>query len=216
MNDIPIRVLVVDDQTMVRKGTIALLEAEPQIQVVGEAEDGRVAITQAKNLRPDVIIMDLILPNVDGIEAIRQIHQSNPEIHILALTSFATEDRVLPAIRAGALGFFLKDKNPDELIAAVQQIAQGLPVLSPEVTRRVLYEFTIPPDAPAHKEPLTEREIQILRLVASGMSNAQIAAELNIAEITVRTHVSRIFDKLHVENRVQAALYALREGIAIL
>lgn len=149
MNDAPIRVLVVDDQAMVRKGTIALLEVEEQIQIVGEAEDGRIAITQAKKLRPDVIIMDLILPNLDGIEAIRQIHQSEPDIHILALTSFATDDRVIPAIRAGALGFFLKDRNPEELIAAVQQIAQGLPVLSPDITRRVLHEFTIPPEAPS-------------------------------------------------------------------
>lgn len=214
MSKVPIRVLVVDDQTMVRKGTIALLEDEQGIQVVGEAEDGRVAITQAKKLRPDVIIMDLILPNLDGIEAIRQIHQFDPEIQILAMTSFATEDRVVPAIRAGALGFFLKDNNPDDLIAAIHLIAQGLPVLSPDITRRVLHEFSIPPDAPAHQDPLTEREVQILRLVAAGLSNAEIAAQLNIAEITVRTHMSRIFDKLHVQNRVQAALYALREGLA--
>lgn len=119
---------------------------------------------------------------------------------------------MLPAISAGALGYFLKDANPEGLIQAIQQVAQGLPVLSPEITRRVLHEFSIPADGAA--EPLTDREIEVLRLVAAGMSNAQIAAQLNIAEITVRTHVSRILDKLHLENRVQAALYALRAGIA--
>ena len=216
MSDSRIRVLVVDDQTMVRKGTIALLEGADDIHVVGEAEDGQVAIQQASKLQPDVIIMDLILPNVDGIEAIRQIHSTNPEIHILALTGFATDDRVMPAIRAGALGYFLKDQNPEALIDAIQLISQGMPVLSPEITRRVLHEMTIPPDTARHLEPLTEREIEVLQLVTTGMSNAKIAKELNIADITVRTHVSRILDKLHVENRVQAALYAFREGIATL
>ena len=207
-----IRVLVVDDQTIVRKGTIALLDQVQEIQVIGEAADGQAAIEQAEALRPDVVIMDLVMPHMDGIEAIRQIHTAHPEIHILALTSFATDAQVLPAIRAGALGYFLKDANPEGLIQAIQQVAQGLPVLSPEITRRVLHEFSIPADGAA--EPLTDREIEVLRLVAAGMSNAQIAAELNIAEITVRTHVSRILDKLHLENRVQAALYALRAGIA--
>jgi len=211
-----IRVLVVDDQTIVRKGTIALLDQVQEIQVVGEAGDGQAAIEQTAALRPDVVIMDLVMPRVDGIEAIRQIHRTHPEIHILALTSFATDDKVLPAIRAGALGYFLKDANPEGLIQAIQQVAQGLPVLSPEITRRVLHEFSIPTNGSNETEPLTEREIEVLRLVAAGMSNAQIAAQLNIAEITVRTHVSRIFDKLHLENRVQAALYALREGIAAL
>lgn len=211
-----IRVLVVDDQMIVRKGTIALLDQVPEIQVAGEAEDGQVAIAQAEALRPDVVIMDLVMPHVDGIQAIRQIHTAHPEIHILALTSFATDDKVLPAIRAGALGYFLKDSNPEGLIEAIHQVAQGLPVLSPEITRRILHEFTLPTNEEAPSEPLTERELQVLRLVATGRSNAQIAAELQIAEITVRTHVSRILDKLHLENRVQAALYALREGIATL
>lgn len=211
-----IRVLVVDDQTIVRRGTIALLTEVEEIQVVGEAEDGQVAIEQADALCPDVVIMDLVMPRVDGIEAIRQIHAAHPEIHILALTSFATDDKVLPAIRAGALGYFLKDANPEGLIEAIHQVAQGLPVLSPEITRRVLHEFTVPVNGATETEPLTEREREVLRLVAAGMSNAQIAARLNIAEITVRTHVSRILDKLHLENRVQAALYALRAGIATL
>ncbi len=210
-----IQVLVVDDQTIVRKGTIALLDQVQEIQVVGEAGDGQAAIEQTAALRPDVVLMDLVMPRLDGIEAIRQIHSTHPEIHILALTSFATDDKVLPAIRAGALGYFLKDANPEGLIEAIHQVAQGLPVLSPEITRRVLQEFSILANG-TETEPLTEREIEVLRLVAAGMSNAQIAAQLNIAEITVRTHVSRIFDKLHLENRVQAALYALREGIATL
>jgi len=216
MNDTQIRVLVVDDHSMVRKGTVALLAGIADIRVVGEAEDGRAAIQRAGELDPDVILMDLVMPNVDGIEAIRQIHSTNPDIHILALTGFATDDRVVPAIRAGALGYFLKDSNPEALIDAIRQIAQGLPVLSPELTRRVLDEMTVPADAARHLEPLTAREIEVLKLVATGMSNAKIAQELNITEITVRTHVSRILGKLHVENRVQAALYALREGIATL
>ena len=215
MTEAPIRVLVVDDQTIVRKGTIALLDQVQDIQVVGEAGDGQAAIEQANALRPDVVVMDLVMPRVDGIEAIRQIHAAHPNIHILALTSFATDDKVMPAIRAGALGYFLKDANPEGLIDAIHQVAQGLPVLSPEITRRVLYEFSTPTNG-SPVEPLTERETEVLKLVAKGMSNAQIAAQLNIAEITVRTHVSRILEKLQLENRVQAALYALREGIATL
>jgi NarL family two-component system response regulator LiaR len=211
-----IRVLVVDDQTIVRKGTIALLSEVQEIQVVGEAGDGQAAIELARELHPDVVIMDLVMPGVNGIEAIRQIHTAQPEVQILALTSFATDDKVIPAIRAGALGYFLKDANPENLIDAIQKVAQGLPVLSPEITRRVLREFTLPPDGSAPTVPLTEREIEVLRLVAAGLSNQQIAAELKIAEITVRTHVTHILDKLHLENRVQAALYALREGIATL
>jgi NarL family two-component system response regulator LiaR len=216
MADGPIHVLVVDDQTIVRKGTIALLAEVNDIQVIGEAGDGQTAIEQTQALHPDVIVMDLVMPRLDGIEAIRQIHASHPDIGILALTSFATDDKVLPAIRAGALGYFLKDSNPEGLIEAIHQVAQGLPVLSPEITRRVLQEFSVPPNGAGEVEPLTEREIEVLRLVAKGMSNQQIAGELKIAEITVRTHVSRILDKLHLENRVQAALYALREGIATL
>jgi NarL family two-component system response regulator LiaR len=216
MSETPIRVVVVDDQAIVRKGTIALLEQVPEIKVVGEAEDGQAAIEQANALSPDVVVMDLVMPRVDGIEAIRQIHAAQPDIHILALTSFATDDKVLPAVRAGAMGYFLKDANPEGLIQAIQQVAQGLPVLAPEITRRILQEFSAPADGSDLSESLTEREIQVIRLVAKGMSNQQIATELNIAEITVRTHVSRILDKLHLENRVQAALYALREGIATL
>jgi len=216
VSDAPIRVLVVDDQTIVRKGTIALLSEVEGILVVGEAGDGQAAIEQAQALGPDVVIMDLVMPRLDGIEAIHQIHTHNPEINILALTSFATDDKVLPAIRAGALGYFLKDANPEGLVQAIHQVAQGLPVLSPEITRRILHEFSVPAGGSVPNEPLTDREIEVLRLVAGGKSNHQIAAQLNIAEITVRTHVSHILAKLHLENRVQAALYALREGIATL
>jgi NarL family two-component system response regulator LiaR len=216
MPEAPVRVLVVDDQAIVRRGTMALLREEESVQVVGEAEDGQVAIEQAEALRPDVVIMDLVMPRVDGIEAIRQIHAAHPEIHILALTSFATDDKVLPALRAGALGYYLKDADPTGLIQSIHQVAQGLPALPPEITRRVLREFAEPEADRGTIEPLTEREVEVLRLVAAGKSNQHIADELGIAEITVRTHVSRILDKLGLENRVQAALFALRTGIAAL
>lgn len=216
MSEAPIRVLVVDDQAIVRKGTMALLGEEESVQVIGEAEDGQTAIQQAEALGPEVILMDLVMPRVDGIEAIRQIHASHPEIGILALTSFATDDKVLPAIRAGALGYCLKDANPDRLIQSIHQVAQGLPALPPDITRRVLREFADPENESQEVDSLTEREIEVLRLVAAGKSNQRIADELGIAEITVRTHVSRILDKLHLENRVQAALYALRAGVATL
>jgi NarL family two-component system response regulator LiaR len=209
-------VLVVDDQAIVRRGTMALLGEEESLQVVGEAEDGAMAISQAEALRPDVVIMDLVMPRVDGIEAIRQIHAAHPEINILALTSFATDDKVLPAIRAGALGYYLKDADPVGLIRSIHQVAQGLPALPPEITRRVLREFAEPQTNDSAAESLTARELEVLRLVAAGRSNQHIADELGIAEITVRTHVSRILDKLGLENRVQAALFALRTGIATL
>ena len=211
-----IRVLIVDDHAIVRKGTRALLVEVEGIEVVGEAADGLAAVEQAASLRPDVVLMDLVMPGMDGIEAIRRIKDSQAETRILALTSFAADDKVFPAIKAGALGYFLKSADPEDLIQAIKQVYHGEPSLHPSIARKVLQEIRTPHEKPPATDPLTEREVEILNLVAQGLSNKHIAAQLCIAEVTVRTHVSNILNKLHLANRVQAALYALREGYAAL
>lgn len=212
----PIRVLVVDDHAIVRKGTCALLAEIDDIEVVGEAGDGIEAVAQAEILQPDVILMDLVMPNMDGIEATHQISTHQQGARILALTSFAADDKVFPAIKAGALGYLLKDSDPQELVQAIRQVYRGEPSLHPHIARKLLQEVKRPSTRKPAPDPLTEREVEVLHLVATGLSNQQIADELNIAEVTVRTHVSNILSKLHLANRVQATLYALREGISSL
>ena len=209
-----IQVLIVDDHTIVRKGTRALLAEVEDIQVVGEAADGREAVDQAETLRPDVILMDLVMPTMDGIEATRQITGSQPDTRILVLTSFAANDKVFPAIKAGALGYLLKHADPEELVDAIRQVYHGEPSLHPSIARKVLQEMRRPTMKTPTPDPLTGREIEVLQLVAQGFSNQEIADQLIIAEVTVRTHVSNILGKLHLANRVQAALYAFREGFA--
>ena len=218
MTEKRITVLISDDQAIVRKGTRALLATEPNIEVVGEAENGQAAVDQAKKLNPDVILMDLVMPEMDGIEAIRRITACQPETRILVLTSFATDDKVFPAIKAGALGYLLKDSSPEELVQAIQQVYRGEPSLHPTIARKVLQELSRPKEAEksATPEPLTGRELEVLRLVARGLSNQQIAYKLIISEATVRTHVSNILSKLHLASRIQAALYALDKGLATL
>ncbi len=216
MSQSSIRVLITDDHSIVRKGIRALLATEPDIEVVGEAGDGAEAAAQAQALRPDVILMDLVMPKVDGIEATRRILAQQPGMRILVLTSFAADDKVFPAIKAGALGYLLKDSGPDELVQAIHQVHRGEPSLEPSIARKVLLELSQPPKTPLTAEPLTEREVDVLRLVAQGRSNRDIADELVITEMTVRTHVSNILSKLHLASRTQAALYALREGLASL
>ncbi len=211
-----IRVLVVDDHTIVRKGIRALLAEIAGIEVVGEAADGQAAIAQAETLRPDVILMDLDMPKMDGIEATRQIKASQAESRILVMTSFATDDKVLPAIKAGALGYLLKESAPEDLVQAIHQIHRGESSLHPAIARKILQEIAHPADRPPTPNPLTEREADVLRLVAQGLSNQDIAKRLNIGDPTVRTHVSNIMSKLYLENRTQAALYALREGLVSL
>jgi len=211
-----IRVLIVDDHTIVRKGIRALLTEIAGIEVVGEAADGWEAVTQAKSLRPDVILMDLAMPRMDGIEATRQIKTSQPESRILVMTSFATDDKVLPAIKAGALGYLLKESAPEDLVQAIQQIHRGESSLHPTIARKVLQEITHPSDRPPTPDPLTKREAEVLLLVAQGLSNRDIARKLNISDPTVRSHVSNIMSKLHLATRIQAALYALREGLVSL
>jgi NarL family two-component system response regulator LiaR len=212
----PIRVLIADDHAIVRKGIRALLATEPDIKVVGEANDGSEAIAEANRLRPEVILMDLVMPNMDGIAAIRHIAARQPESCILVLTSFATDDKIFPAVKAGAQGYLLKDSGPEELIQAIHQVFRGESSLHPLVARKLLQEVYHPPKQPPTSDPLTEREVEVLRLVAKGESNQEIAAQLTISDATVRTHVSNILGKLHLASRTQAALYALREGLASL
>jgi NarL family two-component system response regulator LiaR len=212
--DNPIRVLIVDDHAIVRKGIRALLETEAGISVVWEAGDGAMAVTQAHGLEPDVVLMDLVMPQMDGIEATRQITAGHPKTRILVLTS--ADDKVFPAIKAGALGYLLKDSSPEQLVHAIHQVYRGEPSLEPSIASKVLLELSHPPKKPLTTDPLTGRELDVLKLIAQGHSNRQIAETLVISEMTVRTHVSNILSKLHLASRTQAALFALREGIASL
>jgi NarL family two-component system response regulator LiaR len=211
-----IRILVTDDHAIIRKGIRAMLEIVPDMEVVGEAADGQTGVAQAAALRPDVILMDLVMPEMDGIEAIRQIKVQQPEARILVLTSFAGDDKVFPAIKAGALGYHLKDSDPEELVQAIRQVHRGEASLHPMIARKLLQELARPLEQPPTPDPLTQRELEVLRLVAQGLDNQEIADRLVISEATVRTHVSNILSKLHLASRTQAALYALREGLASL
>jgi NarL family two-component system response regulator LiaR len=219
-----IRVLVVDDHAIVRDGICALLATKPDIEVVGEAGNGRIAVSQAQSLQPDVILMDLMMPEMDGIEAIRRIVAQRPGVRILVLTSFAADDKVFPAIKSGAMGYLLKDSESETLVRAIHQVYRGESSLHPKIARKLLQELSAPPQpppkpAPAPEtlvDPLTEREVDVLKLVARGLSNREIADHLVIVEGTVRAHVSNILSKLHLVSRTQATLYALREGLASL
>jgi NarL family two-component system response regulator LiaR len=212
----PIRVLVVDDHPIVIGGTRALLEGVADIDVIGEAYNGVMAIEENKKLKPDVILMDLVMPEMDGIEAIQIITEEEPEAKILVLTSFITDDKVFPAIKAGAMGFLLKDSEPEELIEAIRSVYKGEPTLHPNIARKVLKELGRPSVEEQIPDPLTDREIEVLKLLTKGLDNQQIAEKLFIAEVTVRTHVSRILRKLQLANRVQATLYALKKGLTSL
>jgi DNA-binding NarL/FixJ family response regulator len=214
----PIKLLVVDDQNIVRKGIRALLEQVDDIDVIGEASNGEEAVAQAKRLHPDVILMDLMMPKMDGITAIQEIQASQSPARIIALTSFVTEDKVFPAIKAGAMGYLLKDSEPEDLLTAIRKVNRGEPSLHPIVAKMVLEELVQPQPVkqPLTPDPLTQREVDIIRLVAQGLSNRQIADKLVIGEATVRTHVGNVLTKLHLANRVQATLYALREGLTSL
>jgi len=211
-----IRVLVVDDHAVVRKGVLALLATEPGIEVVGEASTGIEAVERAESLRPDVVLMDLKLPDLDGVEAMRRIRARQPGTQILVLTSFSSDALLFPAVKAGAVGYLLKDARPEELVQAIRNSAAGKTSLTPAVARRLLAEFSGQKPLPEPAEPLTAREEDLLRELARGLSNDQIAEALHITEATVRTHVSHILAKLNLANRTQAALYALRRGLASL
>jgi NarL family two-component system response regulator LiaR len=209
-----IRILIVDDHAIVREGQRALIDTEPGMTLVGEATNGLEAIELARTLSPDVIFMDLFMPEMGGIEAIEAIKAENPEARILVLTSFAEDEKVFAAVKAGASGYLLKDATPDEILTAVRNVNRGEPAMNPIIANKLMRELQRESDLPPTEEPLTERELDILKLVAQGLSNQEIAEELVISERTVRTHVSNILSKLHLANRTQAALYALKEGLA--
>jgi len=211
-----IRVMVVDDHAIIRKGIRAVLDIVPDIELAGEAENGAQAVALDPELKPDVILMDLMMPEMDGIACIKQIKAGRPEARILVLTNFAGEDMIFPAIKAGAMGYHLKDSSPEALIEAIRQVNQGVAALHPSIAKKVLEEFHHPEKQQLSGEPLTQRELEVLRLIAQGFENKEIAEQLVISDATVRTHVSNILGKLHLASRTQAALYALREGLASL
>jgi len=208
-----IRVLIADDHAIVRKGIRALLSEAGGFEVVGEADNGQEAVLRAEESSPDVILMDLLMPGMDGIEATRQITSRRPGAHVLVLTSFAADNKVFPAIKAGASGYLLKDSSPDELVRAIRQVHRGEPSLHPTIARKLLQEVAHPAELQPAPEALTAREMMVLRLIAQGLSNQEIADRLVVSEPTVRAHVSRILGKLHLASRTQAALYAVREGL---
>ena len=216
MSETKIRILIVDDHAVVRKGIRALLATEDDLEVIGEAENGEEAVALYSELNPDLLLLDLIMPKVNGIEVIKKIKSDQHDAKILVLTSFAADDQVFPAIKAGALGYLLKDTEPEDLINAIRQVYRGESSLSPTVARKVLEEVFHPAEKPLSPDPLTRREIDVLQVLAKGKSNRDIANELSISETTVRTHVSNILGKLHLASRTEAALYAIKEGMASL
>jgi len=205
----PIRILIVDDHSVVRQGLRMFLRLDPDFEVVGEAADGAEAVRLTRQLQPDVVLMDLLMPVMDGISAIAAIRRETPESEVLALTSVLEDEAVFGAMRAGATGYLLKDTHADELCRAVKAAAAGQVQLSPQAAARLLREVKAP-DSP---ETLTEREAEVLRLLATGLANKEIARALTIGEKTVKTHVSNILAKLGVPSRTQAALYAVRIGL---
>ena len=211
-----IRILIADDHAIVRKGLHTLISSEPGMDVVGEATDGVEAVLRARALQPDVILLDLVMPRQDGVEAIIEIKKADPEARILVLTSFAEEEKVFAAIKAGALGYLLKDSSPEQLLQAIHAVHGGESSLHPTIALKVIRELNRPSDLPPTKEPLTEREVDVLKLVARGLTNQEIAEDLVISQRTVGNHIGSILSKLHLANRTQAALYALRQGLASL
>ena len=207
-----IRILVVDDHAIVRTGISAWIETEADLELVGEASDGVEAIEKALKLDPDVILMDLVMPKKDGISAITNIIRENPNACILVITSFSEKTSAVPAIKAGASGFIMKDTSPEEMLQAIREVHRGNPWLSPEITRMLMRNNAEQKSPHPLKELLTERELDVLKLLAQGLSDEEIAAELVISKATVRFHVTNVFQKLQLKSRTQAALYAIREG----
>ena len=206
----PIRVIVVDDHSVVRQGLRMFLGADPELSVIGEARDGSEAIRLVRELHPEIVLMDLLMPGMDGLTAIPILRREFPDTEIIALTSVLEDTFVVDAVRAGAIGYLLKDTESFELCRAIKAAAAGQVQMSPQVLTRLLREVRTPDKG---NEPLTDRENDVLRLLAEGFSNKEIAKSLNIGEQTVKTHVSRILDKLGVPSRTQAALYAIRTGL---
>lgn len=207
-----IRILVVDDHAIVRTGISAWIETEADLELAGEASDGVEAIEKALKLDPDVILMDLVMPKKDGIYAITNIIRENPNACILVITSFSEKTSAVPAIKAGASGFIMKDTSPEEMLQAIREVHRGNPWLSPEITRMLMRNNAEQESPHPLKELLTARELDVLKLLAQGLSDEEIAAELVVSKATVRFHVTNVFQKLQLKSRTQAALYAIREG----
>jgi DNA-binding NarL/FixJ family response regulator len=209
-----VRVLIADDQSMVRAGFRMLLAGEPDIEVVAEASDGLEAVDKAARFRPTVVLMDIRMPELDGLEATRRILAADDTARVLVLTTFDLDEYVYEALRAGASGFVLKDDPPEQLLAAIRTVARGDALLSPAITRRVIKQFTrIPRPAPPRQlDDLTERELEVFRLIARGLSNAEIGRELYISDTTVKTHITHILQKLDLRDRVQAVVFAYETG----
>ena len=206
-----IRVLIADDHAVVRQGLRTFLALQEEVEVVGEAEDGAEAVAGAKRLQPDIALMDLVMPRLDGIEAIRRIRDVSPETRVIVLTSFVDEGRMIPAVRAGAAGYLLKDVQPQELVRAIRTVHGGEALLHPTVVAKLMEEVAA--ERPDAAELLTAREREVLALIARGRANKLIALDLGVSEKTVKAHVSNILGKLDLHDRTQAALYAVREGI---
>jgi DNA-binding NarL/FixJ family response regulator len=212
-----IRVLIADDHALLRNGLRGMLDAQPDMEVVGEAEDGAEAIDAALRLHPDVVIMDVRMPRVDGIEATRRLGEQGARANVLVLTTFDLDEYVFEALRAGAGGFMLKDAPPGQLAEAVRTVAAGESLLAPAVTKRLIERFVSRPPADTVRRDrfaeLTERELEVLRLLTRGLSNAEIGSELHLSEATVKTHVTRLLSKLEVRDRVQAVVLAYESGL---
>jgi NarL family two-component system response regulator LiaR len=209
-----IRILVVDDESVVREGVVAILSYQPDFEVVAEAENGLQALEAARKTKPDVVLLDMVMPKQDGLATIPKLKEMLPDARILVLTSFAESDRVYQTIKAGALGYLLKDSTRVQLHQAIRDVAKGQASIHPSVALKVIHEIDHPSELMYTSEPLTPRELDTLRLIARGQSNQEIAATLSVHERTVAKYVSNILDKLHLANRTQAALYAVREGLA--
>jgi NarL family two-component system response regulator LiaR len=209
----PIRILIADDHPIVRQGMEVVLNAQPDMELVGQATNGQEAVNLANETSPDVIIMDLQMPVKDGLTAIQEIKEADLQAQILILTSYPDDDKVLTAIKTGAIGFLLKDSPPEHLLDAVRTVHRGESALHPTIARKLVQEVREPSSLPLSKEPLTPREVDVLKCLATGMSNREIAYKLNVSVRTVTTHVRNILDKLHLANRTQAALYAVEQGI---
>lgn len=210
-----IKVLIVDDHQVVRQGLRTFLELQPDILVLGEAEDGQIAVELTRQLQPDVVLMDLVMPRLDGIGATRQIKDLGSAVKVIALTSFTEDEKVFPAIQAGASSYLLKDVSPDELVDAVRAAHRGEARLHPEITRKLM-EQVMQQSGPVRQglpDELTGRELEVTRLVAQGKSNQDIAQALVISEKTVKTHISNILSKLHLDDRTQLAIYAIKHGL---
>ena len=213
LNTQTVRVLIADDQTLFRVGLARLLEEDPRVEIVGQAGDGAEAVKLAGTVMPDVILMDLKMPNIDGIEATRQILAKHPGVKVLLLTTFEADNHVIQALKAGASGYILKDSRPDSIVSSLLAVMAGERVMASAVANRVLEMLTGTTTPKEFYDGLTGREIEILKLLAGGMANKQIAYKLKISEKTVRNHVSNMYEKLNIYDRSQAVLYAVRKGL---